>query len=252
MENCPPDRFKPLQNLINGKTKNPDVLTVELLAWLLHFRHRPYRFDMDVELSQEERAVLNKWEIKTKEDGPTTVGIELSDVDEEPQTPSGKKEEEASDPMGLLTTEKGPKRKRTMEVSLLFAAAIFLAGYLFWKEQRVAQMAFMNKAGGCMYWTGEHYEEAPCNEGGKDRVLFPMDVEKMKRFKRITQIDTITARSIRKIYYIRINGGIEYFTAGGHHPVHITRKLQPLSTYMFETHLAKDAGVNESQKWGAK
>ena len=96
-----------------------------------------------------------------------------------------------------------------------------------------------------MYWKDDHYEEISCNDERKDLFKLPMDPEKMKNFKMIMRKDTITERSIGKVYYIRIDKRIEYYTTSGNHPVDVTRALKPLTSYMFEKHLLKPENINK-------
>src|SRR5690606_5939735 len=44
IELFPLDKFRPLENFMRGGIQNPDMANVELLAWLIDFKHRPYVF----------------------------------------------------------------------------------------------------------------------------------------------------------------------------------------------------------------
>lgn len=57
-------KFKPLDNYLK-KDKGTDKKNLELLAWLIDFRHRPYVFGKNFELNEEEKLLL--------EDEPTTL-----------------------------------------------------------------------------------------------------------------------------------------------------------------------------------
>jgi len=54
------DKFKPLDNYLKGITEKTDDKNVELLAWLIDFQHRPYVFDNNVILSDEEKTLIGK------------------------------------------------------------------------------------------------------------------------------------------------------------------------------------------------
>src|SRR5882757_1800934 len=54
------DKFKPLDNYLKGITEKTDDKNVELLAWLIDFQHRPYVFDKNVFLSEEELSVIGQ------------------------------------------------------------------------------------------------------------------------------------------------------------------------------------------------
>jgi len=59
IENFPTDGFKAFTNYLKGKAVKTDDKNVELLAWLIDFPHRPYRYGMDVLLSEREKAILD-------------------------------------------------------------------------------------------------------------------------------------------------------------------------------------------------
>lgn len=221
------DKFRPLENLMRNKIKNPVLANVELLAWLIDFRHRPYATGMDVLLNEAEAAVLNNV---------------INNPDNLPG--SKKREEEPKDKKGdsSLENEKANHEKSKLKpaIAILLITITFLGGiYIIWQRERSGPLTLGNVNTGCMYWAGDSYAEMPCNEERSGRLKLPMDPEKMKNFKRITREDTITEKSIGRIYYIRIDGRIEYYTTGGNHPVDVTRTLKVLSSYMFFKHLGK-------------
>lgn len=85
-----------------------------------------------------------------------------------------------------------------------------------------------------MYWNGDQYVPVSCNEDPNDRIFLPLDVKKMKNFQRITRKDTITKRSVGKIFYIKNNNTIEYYTYSGNYPADLNRYVKKLSLRIFE------------------
>jgi hypothetical protein len=233
-------KFKPLDNYLKGATENTDPTNLELLAWLIDFQHRPWVLEKDVELTDDERAILfkdlNEAPVHPPEPNPTTdrPSRKHGTQDQNPKQEPGKVVKVA-DPntSGFGTT----KKKNKFIIAALITASIAGGGYILQQSQATRQS--QNSPVGCMYWAGTHYEPMPCNEERKDRLKLPLDTEKMKNFKRITQEDTISPKSIGIVHYIRMNGVREYYTAGGNHPVEVTRSLHKLSQYMFDTHLKK-------------
>lgn len=225
------DKFRPLENLMKNKIQNPGLATVELLAWLIDFKHRPYAAGMNVLLDGDEVDSLDKAVINPGNSRGT----------KEPE--EGRKGEEAT-----LENEKGNKEggKVKPAIAILLMAATFIGVYVIWQREGSRQMSFGKVNTGCMYWADDHYEQVPCNEERKGRLILPLNVEKMKSFKRITREDTITERSIGKVYYIKNSGVIEYYTADGNHPVEVTRSLKPLSRYMFDKYLGKQGIANKN------
>ncbi len=238
------DRFRPL----NKYLKNPDEngisdRNLELLAWLIDFKYRPFVFGMEVILAEDERAVIERTTSKAeggetdpgpidKEEGKsdTNIGEEnnpLPKGNDEDSIIDTKKPEVFSMPNPIGNPQKNTRKKAVIILSI--PVILFLGTYFIWQHQK----------SGCMYWTGDHYEEVPCNEEPKGRLILPLNEEKMNGFRKITRKDTITDWSIGKVYYIKNNNTIEYYTGGGNHPVNITDTLKVLSRYMFEKYLSK-------------
>lgn len=70
-----PDRLKPLSNFLKGKTEDPDPKNIELLAWLIDFEPRPYKFGTDygvnnTSLKEEKKEDLLSDEAKLIKDPP--------------------------------------------------------------------------------------------------------------------------------------------------------------------------------------
>ena len=82
-----------------------------------------------------------------------------------------------------------------------------------------------------MYWTGDHYERIDCDEENNDKVLF--NEERWKNFRKITDLSTITEKSIGVVHYFG-NKNREFFTSGGKHPIETTRHLRVMTRYIWE------------------
>jgi len=101
---------------------------------------------------------------------------------------------------------------------------------------------FRNNKGGsiqkCMYWKGDHYEPIACNEKPADTtvMVIGLDSNKLVHFKRITRADTLTAASIGKVWYIKVNDHVEYYTSPGEPPAYPGRRLLPLSAHILDVH----------------
>ena len=92
---------------------------------------------------------------------------------------------------------------------------------------------------GCIVLADDHYERVSCNEQKKGVLTPPFDADKMQNFRKITDEDTITEKSIWKLYYVSINSKREYYTSGGNHPIYNHRVLRVLSKHIYETHPKK-------------
>lgn len=213
--NFPADRFRPLDNYLKGDTEKTDRSNLELLAWLIDFRHRPYVFGMEVILNEDEISIIGKPEINTRNGQPHPV------------------------PKPVPIEKDQKKNRRRIIIIFLIVATCLGGGYFIWQKEQSKHvpLGILNTA--CMYWKDDHYEEIPCNDERKSIFKLPMDAEKMRNFKRITQEDTITEKSIGKVYYFKMDNKREYYTTSGHHPVYVTRNLKPLSRFIFDTYLRK-------------
>jgi len=89
---------------------------------------------------------------------------------------------------------------------------------------------------GCMYWTGDHYQITPCDIKHGDTALIAFD-EQQAAQKKILNPDTISDNAIGRVWYIKINHGLEYYTTEGFHPVDTRRKLKPITSYMIEKYI---------------
>jgi hypothetical protein len=83
-----------------------------------------------------------------------------------------------------------------------------------------------------MYWAGDHYEQVSCNQKLGDTMVIALDTFKLRHFKKITRPDTITGYSLGRVWYIKMDGRVEFYTADGHHPIQQQRRLKPLSDYI--------------------
>lgn len=251
----PPDKFRPFQKFIKGEIKNPSLATVELLAWLIDFNPRPLAYaqrilgaNQDVNNpeylvtdSNEGNSQLSKNETdlaEVNQDEPAKGTENLTQYYED-KTPVKVKEYTGASSSDKILQKR--KLKIAVTASLVFATLLG-GGYM-------TKQYFSSTNIGCMYWAGDHYEQVPCNEEKKDRLIIAMDEEKMKSFRKITLPDTITRWSIGKIYYLKDKGALEYYTAGGNHPVYVNRNLRILSPYMFDKYVQKNgAGVDSSSE----
>ncbi|SDS16412.1 hypothetical protein SAMN05216490_0653 [Mucilaginibacter mallensis] len=218
------DKFRPLNLVLNKGPLKTDEKNIELLAWLIDFKPRPYALWLNDQKSKTETTPVKPEEKLSKEQDPPAQ----ADQEEVGETEKG---------LPDTTTTTGGTLKRTPPVLVygVLIAVIALMGYVLLKHR--------TPAGGekCMYWTGDHYELIACNERPDDTTVtvIGLDSNKMIHFRRITRADTLTAASIGKVWYIKINDSIEYYTAPGEHPIHPERRLLPLTAHILNIHPRK-------------
>jgi hypothetical protein len=222
------DKFKPLDNYLKGKTDSTDHTNLELLAWLIDFPHRPYVYDKELELPAEEKDVTNS---------PVAIGeIPVTDVlqaspleqeevgkGEEKEAPIELKSHASPEPSIIPGSHTGNRKYKWAGLVILMLVIGSGGAYM------VGDMK-----SDCMYWAGDHYEKAACDDQSNGRLLLPLNEKKIKHFRRINREDTITAQSIGKLFYIKDSNRIEYYTEGGSYPENLNRTLKKLSRYIFE------------------
>jgi len=209
-----PEKFKPLDSFLKGNIKNTDQKNIELLAWLIDFEPRPYRVDT---------ALFNV----------ADHGISLASNEKNKEINEVGGENEQSAQVGnvqrVLTKE--VLRPGTWKgIILVGLTALVIAGvYLFWGHSGQE---------GCMIWMGDRYKQVSCNQKQGDAMVIALDTSKLVHFKKITKQDTITARSVGRVWYSKIDNEVEFFTADGYHPVHVERHLKPLTLYMINKYIS--------------
>lgn len=253
------DKFRQLEKLLKKGVRNPGAENVELLAWLIDFPHRPY--GRDIVLSAEELGKIDKpvespqceqLESEVDQDSFSEQLTQSGEIERHPSLnqqhdAGGLKEfkkvqtEQKSDTTPQAVQHSNKKKAINKRLVTVFISAVVLFGcsYMVWQREQDKQTSVAITNGGCMYWTGEEYKMINCDEKQSGHLLLPLDTARQKEFKRITREDTITEKSIWRVYYIKNKGTIEYYTAGGMHPVEATRYLIKLSPYMFDKYLKK-------------
>jgi hypothetical protein len=201
------DKFKPLTNFLRGNTKATDENNIELLAWLIDYEPRPYQIN-----------------------------------------PGGDTENQNIEPGGdfrkpvVVGKPRNSKKwnwTQTRQVStfcIVLAALTFLYQHYTKVELNPLHPPF-NGDEQCMYWAGDHYKPVLCNLKFEHTPVYALDADKVQHLKRITKPDTITKKSIGRLWYAKVNGNIEFYTSPGYHPVYTNKMLKPLTLYMYTKYI---------------
>jgi hypothetical protein len=221
IEKCDVDRFRPLINYINKRTSDTADMNVELLAWLIDFKPRPF------ELWKKTDAVRKEDKDPTKEEllGGGVSAMEGNKIGDEVN----------SNIEHVEAKEEDDNKKRWLFflIPILLLAVI---GYKWISDYKIKKE--MTGSNSCMYWTGDHYERISCLQR-EDTLVVPFDQKKVSNFQRILNTDTVTERSIGKLWYRKKDNKLEIYTSGGYHPVDVRIKLKVLNEYMFKKYLKK-------------
>lgn len=223
------DKFRPLQSFMKRRVKIPSSENVELLAWLIDFTPRPWVRAKEVSLKEE-----NIISSGLKEDAAT----DSSTIFEDDEGVTREEELLQTNPPFIYTSKQKTNGKlKWVAVILLLIVAVF--GGLYFTVNRGS--VYGDKyAGECMIWMNDHYEKIACStKRENNRIILPLNEEVIYSFKKINREDTITARSIGKIYYLKIKNKPVFFTQGGYHPIEINRPLKVMSRHIYETHILK-------------
>lgn len=226
------DKFKPLDNYLKGNTAETDEKNIELLAWLIDFNARPYRWDFSYRFADT--------------DGKHTADPEQNEPEQVPVTPV---------PLNFAEQPKGIQMfgvYETDDVQPIFEANKLHAKTIPVPKLRnaIILLLMMTIAGGgvymvinptgqekCMYWTGDHYQSVSCNQKAGDVPVYALDTLRLTHFRKITTPDTITRKSLGSVWYSKIDNVVEFYTADGFHPMHTERKLKPLTDYIWEKYI---------------
>lgn len=207
--NCHRDIFIPLVNFLRNPAIETDQKNLELLAWLLDFRPRPFVTGMRLQGAEVIIPHTAKAEVITREDETIAISSDRH-------------------PPGITNWRK-------LTAVGIVMIILILGGYL--------GVAFLGRGAkdpagtGCMYWTGTEYQPTPCTPKGGDTLAIAANPLLLEKFKKITRMDTVTRYSIGKLWYVRIDGGIELYTMKAPYPVGKSRSFFKLSRYMYEKHI---------------
>lgn len=227
IKRCETDKFKPLVKFLRKETKVTEDKNIELLAWLIDFDERPYKYGKryvdEVSYNDADEKVgkdLNKEEVADNFD----VSTERVPVEN----------------LSLTGNLKGNRfRFKAKPVILIFVVLIAAAGFTYWKlEDKPETRSFLSmNPEGCMCWVGDRYEQVSCNKNHGDTLVVALDTFKLKHLRKINSPDTITQNAIGSVWYIKVNGNIEYFTCDGYYPPDPKRKLKPITGYIIEKYI---------------
>lgn len=225
-----PDDFKPLINFVRRKTRRPDEKVVELLAWLIDFKLRPYDFERKYPIVASDEPSIGKDEKATSSDekvdgaGPPRLSRQSEK--------SGDRGSTGQRAFGLI-------RRKVGVLALVIAVVV---GLIYWVWTRSSSPALTGHEG-CMYWSSDHYEQIPCNQKINNALVVPLDTEKLAHFKRITKPDTITENALGSIWYAKVNDVYECYTAPGNHPIETAIQLKMLTDYVLIRHIRPRQGL---------
>ena len=215
IEKFDPEGFKALHKFLIGKSGIRKEETVKLLAWIIDFEPRPYVWGWENGKSEMPKD--------PEQEAPQPLPI--------PSPPSKK-----------LKWTPNKLRKAVLAFTILIVA-IGTGTYFSLKTKSTRAIIFNPTLTGneqCMYWTGDQYRPISCNQKVEGVIVVALDPGKVSHLKKITRPDTLTKFSVGKVWWGKINGKVDFYTAGGEHPEDNRKRLLPMSAYMLNKYVIKE------------
>ncbi|WP_183567679.1 hypothetical protein [Mucilaginibacter sp. SP1R1] len=239
------DKFKPLLTFLRKNIVTTDKKNIELLAWLIDFQPRPFQWDHDyhkvyttaeakIGIKEVVDPVLEEKQVKQGEESNEANVADVFGASEEIREDVVVTLPEVAEPTSGSKSPAFASRRRNILV-LLLILAISGAGFYITRNRTVDPG--IQK---CMFWTGDHYQPVSCNQNMDETPVYALDTQKTQRFKKITKPDTLTSRSIGHVWYSKIDGTVEFYTAAGFHPVHTERKLKPMTEFILNKYAKRN------------
>lgn len=212
------DELRPLEKILKtGKIGRSYDRNISLLAWLINFEPRPYRF-----VPPDTSGNYNN------EEGTSNVGnpvvIHQPDVNPQHKTTTVltvfDAEDTRVDKVNWWNKSKNWKIW-TVTICCLLISFIVLAYY-------------QNR--NYMYWDGDHYEKVS-RFHKVDAAIIPFQ-EKMAELKRITRLDTVTRNAIGHVWYAKPKrDSVDFFTDSGEYPMDRRKRLLPVTDYILKKYI---------------
>jgi|SRR6185437_7038525 len=207
IQNDSAEVFKPLSNFLRDRSINTTLKNINLLAWLIDFEPRPYHPNLTA-------AGPNA---KSSAPAPTSLSAVAN----------------ADNLQSRSSHELVKRSSKRILFYVLAVGGIALASYviIYYKSHRLTGRE------GCMIWDNDHYQPIDCSEKSLHMPMYPINHQLVDNFKKITRPDTLTPRSIGKVWYAKFNGRVEFFTSSGPYPLDTNRRVLPMSDHILEKYV---------------
>lgn len=199
------DKFRPICNFFNGKTKKPKYELHDLMALLVDLKPRPLnkflkgKFEPTTISSEKEKE-------EEKDDDERKPIVPILGIINNPEEPS-----EPKPPIVPPTNNWFQKYRASIFIGTIILITAILGINHFTSEKE------------CMAWMENHYEEIDCNaiNINKDLFIVAKDDNLLQNFKKAIPCDTTKFERNGKVclwYSNTPNGEIDFFTYHGVHP----------------------------------
>lgn len=201
------DLYRPLVKAMKERSVNTNLRNADLLAWLIDYKPRPFRPDLVAPPMSTEPQTVEPVSLTIEPVPPASN----NNASERKQSPTSKKR------IGLIAG--------------CILILLLLTAMVIWKHEKRVSIY------GCMIWNDDHYEPIDCNDQSTTAPHYHINHELVAHFKRITRPDTLTYRSIRKVWYSNYKGRMELYTDSGANPLDTNYRVLPMTTHIFEKYV---------------
>lgn len=233
IQTYPTGWLKALQKFILGKTTDPDELIVKLLAILVDYQPRPFRYTYnEMTVSQPVPSV----DTGTKDASENRAIGEINSRLKNETIKTVISERNTKQVIPVSQSFLSEKR------NILRISGVILAMILIFFTIR----HFTPKD--CMCWNGERYVEVDCQDKGLPYQIIGLDKNKLIHFQKITRPDTLTEQDIGKVWYSKIDNKVEFFTSPGFHPAHHGKSLKVMTNHIWGRYAGEEAALQEQKE----
>ncbi|GGG14013.1 hypothetical protein GCM10011344_13320 [Dokdonia pacifica] len=247
IENFHLNKFRPIDNFLKGKTKDPDNICVEMVSWLIDFKPRSYTIYFSYNTmyypakknnlpnsSNSKESILEKSNTPNSIEDPKPIPNDLD---------NGLSHNKNEDQDFENSPQVNPPQlwKLLLTITTILILIVTITGY-FLKDNIQLITSLPSEEQRCMVWNEDHYEEVtPCPLESLAR-LQEYDKKLIDNFQKIeVNINTqffYQNGSPRIWYYKKPNGKIDYFTANGFHPI-FKKDVKPISQHIINKYVLK-------------
>jgi len=227
-----PGSLKALQKFILNLTQDPEDRVVKLLAILVDYQPRPFRFHYD---PPPINGPDNPPPIDGPDNPPPTDGPDNPPPTDGPDNPPPTEEKDKMSQLRYFYKKN--------KIAIRFSAATSLIVVIFIIIGIITPTD-------CMCWNGERYIQIDCQDKTQRYQVIGLDKAKLEHFRKITRPDTLGVKDIGNIWYSKIDNEIEFFTAPGYHPIQPRRSLKATTKYIFETYAGQKIENNQNKQYG--
>lgn len=225
------DKFRPLEGFLKGKVQNPDDKNIELLAWLIDFPNRPYKFESGVQVTEHLPIVKVEGE---------ELNQPLSEDDTQNFFGGDNRQPPTPEPEISGTSRFRPVLKYKKHIIITLIVIILGAVGVSIKRSEIGNSLpnLLTSGDPCMYWTGQLYLEVACDKQVPNAIVIGLDPYRLEHFKKISRLDSISESDIGTVWYYKIKRDkVEFYTSGGPHPDFPKKQLKPMTMYMYNKYV---------------